>query len=177
MSTDSCCDFLGEHVHISYQGKFTSFPSRSIKRCSLRQNSEYSSLKYALSTHLFCIQPVYFCTLSPCVQTALNALLDRRQYFWGCYLCDVHKSVSFPIAEYCTDKGSKGWLSVRETFFFILSIQHQETLLEKSSHCECEIHLYQRQNVCVYIKEFCWFSVCQASFLVFCCMAMSIVML
>ncbi|KAM6360232.1 coiled-coil domain-containing protein 34 isoform 1-T2 [Alca torda] len=71
-------------------------------------------------------------------ETAENALLERKQYFRGCYLCDLHKSVSFSIAQYCTDEGSKGWLSIHETSSFILCIQHRETLLEKSSYREYE---------------------------------------
>lgn len=157
LSIDRCYDFLGECVYISYLAKLTSFPPRSIKRCSLRQNSENSSLNYAVHTHQFLTEPLW--------GDCRDALLDRRDCFRGHYLCGLHQPLPFPGVEYCSGEGRKGCLSTHKTCCF--SIQHQETLLEKSLCRECEIRLCQEESVCMCIEEFCWFSVCQPVFLRF----------
>lgn len=120
MSTDSCCDFLGACVYRFGKAHFIF----SWKHQKMRQNLQYSSLKYTLRTHLFHIQ---FLILSSCVWTAEYALLDRRWYFEA-WISDLPESLSCATAGYWTAEGSKAWLSIHRTFSFFLSIQHQENL-------------------------------------------------
>lgn len=77
MSTDSWYHFLGDCVYISYLEN-TSFPHRNIKRCFLRQNLQYTLLKFALSTHLFQIQLLI---LSPVCRVKKMLYLARGSIF------------------------------------------------------------------------------------------------